>query len=126
LKNGTSYRFRVAALNIAGAGAYSAITVSAPKAVPTAPGKPTATASNTKVKLGWAKPAKAGGGAVLSYTVQRSLDGVKWTTATSSAPLTRTYTVTGLTNGKVYHFRVAAKNKYGVGPWSAVTTAKPH
>ena len=33
------------------------------------------------------------------------------------------YTVTGLTNGTAYVFRVAAANAVGTGPWSATSAA---
>ena len=38
----------------------------------------------------------------------------------------RKATVTGLTSGQVYEFRVAAKNKSGVGTWSDVVMGTPN
>jgi titin len=77
------------------------------------------------VKLTWKAPSSTGGAAIKSYRVQRSTNGVVWTTVTLSAPLTRTYTVTGLKKGTAYKFRVAANNAAGVGAWSAVASATP-
>jgi hypothetical protein len=37
----------------------------------------------------------------------------------------RRSTITGLTNGTTYRFRVAAKNAVGVGPWSTTVRAIP-
>ena len=36
-----------------------------------------------------------------------------------------TFTVGGLTNGRRYYFRVAARNRVGVGPWSSAVSAIP-
>ena len=38
----------------------------------------------------------------------------------------RKATITGLTSGQVYEFRVAAKNKSGTGTWSDVVVATPN
>jgi hypothetical protein len=127
LKNGTTYKFRVLAKNVVGNSPASAVMAAAPKAVPSAPGKPGAVTAATSVKLSWTAPASKGGSAIKSYRVQRSLDGITWTTVTSSASAsTRTFTVTGLVKGKTYRFRVAAINTQGVGNWSTITMATPH
>jgi hypothetical protein len=126
LTNAVKYRFRVSAHNSGGYGTVSHTLLIAPKAVPRAPGKPVVVASSKKVKLSWAAPSSRGGSAITGYRVQRSLDGINWTTLTSTAPVaTRTYTATGLTNGRVYRFRVGAINSFGLSPWSAIATATP-
>jgi predicted phage tail protein len=127
LKNGTTYKFRVIAKNVVGNSPASAVVTAVPKAVPSAPGKPAAVTATTSVKLTWTAPTSKGGSAITAYRVQRSLDGITWVTVTSSASAkTRTCTVTGLTKGKAYRFRVAAINSFGVGNWSAITAATPH
>jgi len=126
LVNGTKYYFRVAAKNTAGVGAYSVANTAVPRTVPTAPGKPVVTTAKTSVKLTWTAPKSTGGSVITGYVVQKSLDGVHWTTVTTAAPLTRVYTATGLITKKAYRFRVAAKNVAGTGAYSLVTAATPH
>ena len=71
----------------------------------------------TSVSLSWSA-ASGNGSDVTAYSVQFTADG-SWQTwgnvTTTSA------TVTGLTTGKEYQFRVAAINEIGGGEWSAVT-----
>ena len=126
LTNGTSYVFRVAAINAAGTGAWSANSAAvAPNVLPAAPTIGSATAGNTQVTLNWTAPTANGGTAVTGYQIQQSTNGgTSWTTAvadTGSTAVTRV--VTGLTNGTSYVFRVAATNAMGTGPTSAASTA---
>jgi hypothetical protein len=125
LVNGTDYTFRVSATTSIGTGLPSAEANATPRTTPTAPGAPTPTAGNAKVTLSWGAPSSTGGADISRYRVQYSTDSVTWTTATTSAPLSRTYTVTGLTNGQGYWFRIAAINVAGTGTNSASTWAKP-
>jgi hypothetical protein len=78
------------------------------------------------VKLSWTAPASTGGSPVTDYVIQRSTDGVKWTTITDGVSTARTYLVTRLINGTPYRFRVAARNPVGQGPWITVVRAAPH
>jgi titin len=125
LTNGTTYRFRVAAHNASGWGDFSPAVSVAPKTVPTVPGTPTATAYNGQVVLVWGAPSSAGSKPITTYRIQRSTNGVAWTTVTSTAPLTRTYTAVGLVNGTTYQFRVSALNAVGQSNWSAVVKSAP-
>ena len=82
---------------------------------PTAPGAPTgvtATAGNHKAVVAFAASASDGGDPVNFYTVTVSPGGAKFSSA--SSPIT----VTGLTNGTAYSFRVTATNAVGTGPAS--------
>ncbi|MEI8238375.1 MAG: fibronectin type III domain-containing protein [Actinomycetota bacterium] len=126
LVNGTAYKFRVSATDTGGTSVASATSAAGtPRKAPTAPGKPAVAPAKASVKLTWALPKSNGGAAITGYVVQKSLDGIHWTTVTLAAPLTRVYTVTGLTSGRVWRFRVAAKNVAGIGAYSLVTVATP-
>jgi hypothetical protein len=131
LANGTAYVFRVAAINAIGTGGYSAASASAtPAPSTTAPGAPTgvtASAGNAQAVVSWTAPSGDGASAITGYTVQDSSNGgTSWNAATllahsasgHDAPST-TKTVTGLTNGTAYVFRVGAVNASGVGAYSA-------
>ncbi len=87
-------------------------------------------AGNGKVALTWQAPSSTGGSPITGYGVDYSSNaGATWSTALApSAKMTATsYTVTGLTNGTAYVFRVVAANASGTGPWSATSAAyTPH
>jgi ELWxxDGT repeat protein len=125
LANGTSYRFRVAAINSIGLGAYSAPSAAVkPKpTVPGAPSVPGATAGNWEVLLNWSAPASNGGATITDYFVQYSSDnGLTWirfADGISPSPTAKMFA----TNGTSYRFRVAAVNAVGRGPFSAASAA---
>lgn len=125
LANGTAYDFRVAAVNALGAGAPSAPASATPRTVPGAPTALVATTpTSSEVALAWAAPASDGGTAIVDYLVEfrRSTDAV-WSTFGSVT--TTSATVTGLTAGTTYDFRVSARNAAGTGVASAVASATP-
>ena len=93
---------------------------------PTAPRTLAATPKTRSVSLAWVAPVKANAGAVTDYIIQYRLQGATtWITfrdGTSTAPKA---TVTGLTSGQIYQFRVAAKNKSGTGSWTDLVSGNP-
>lgn len=123
LTNGTSYVFRIKAVTSIGTGAASA--TSAAQLVAAAPGQPNAPSvanGNTQATVSWVAPA-ANGCAVIAYRVEFSSNsGSTWNTFTSAA-VTTSQLVTGLTNGTAYVFRVAAENCMGFGAASAASTS---
>lgn len=128
LTNGTSYDFRVAAVNAIGTGSYSS-TVSATPSTATAPGQVTAlipTPGNTQVALTWTAPS-TGGSAITDYVVQyRTTAGPgAWNTFSDGTSTATAATVTGLTNGTSYDFQVAAVNAIGQGTYSSPATSSP-
>jgi hypothetical protein len=83
--------------------------------------------------LTWTAPVSSGDSPVTGYQVQSSTNGTDWTTeiADTSAQgvmvrsiggVATAATVTGLTNGTAYQFRVAAINSYGVGAYSTASS----
>jgi hypothetical protein len=124
LTNGTSYVFRVAAVNIAGAGDYSSASSPViPAGVPVAPGAPTPTAGNASVSLSWTAPS-ANGSAITDYKIYYSTSaGGTYTLFSDTVSTTTSVTVTGLTNGTAYYFKVAAVNAVGDSALSAASTS---
>lgn len=96
-----------------------------------APAAPTVVAADRRVTLtipGRSTGTIAPTGPVFDYEVQSSTDGGKtWSSQAHLTPLhaSSTVTITGLTNGKPYLFRVAATNLAGIGAFSGTTTAVP-
>jgi hypothetical protein len=91
------------------------------QATPTAPRSLTATGKTKAVALAWAAPASVNIGAVTDYIVQYRLQGSStWITFRDGTSTARKATVTGLIKGRIYEFRIAAKNKAGTGTWSSI------
>ena len=123
LTNDTAYRFRVATLAGAEQGPWgdpSAVVVPAGLA-PGAPATVTslrAVAGANAVTLTWSAPSS--GDTVADYVVQYAVvGGITWRTFADGAGTTTSTTVTGLSTGNTYRFRVAATNTVAQGPWSA-------
>jgi hypothetical protein len=84
----------------------------------------TSTAGNGQAKMTWRTPYSNGGTPITSYKVipyQAGVAQAVQTFTTFGNPLS-IETVTGLTNGEKYTFKVAAVNKVGTGIWSLVTS----
>ena len=121
LTNGTSYTFTVHATNSVGSGAESAASVAVtPRTVPGAPTGVSASAGDASAAVTWVAPASNGGSAITSYTVTAYSGATAVKTITTTATST---TVTGLTNGTSYTFRVAVTNAAGTGTASASSNA---
>ncbi|WMT72491.1 Ig-like domain repeat protein [Bradyrhizobium sp. Ash2021] len=93
------------------------ISLSINATVPGAPTIGTATAGNAQAQVSFTAPASDGGAAITGYTVTSSPGGA--TAAGSSSPIT----VTGLSNGTAYTFRVTATNGIGTGSASAASNS---
>lgn len=86
-------------------------------ALPQAPGDPTAAAGDSSAQLSWTAPSNNGGADITGYRIRAASNGstsYSPVVANTGSPAT-SYTVTGLTNGTPYQFRVSAINSEGVG-----------
>ncbi|HEY5171080.1 MAG TPA: alkaline phosphatase family protein [Acidimicrobiia bacterium] len=119
LTKGKSYSFLVAATNTFGTGAQSASSAEIVVGAPTAPTAVTATAGVTSATLHWTAPSN-NGSPVTGYIVTPYLGSVAQGLRTFNSTAT-TATVTGLTTGATYSFKVAAKNAVGTGPTSTAS-----
>lgn len=122
LTNGQTYTFQVAAVNANGTGPQSAASNAVTLAtIPGAPTAVTATAGNGQATVSWTAPASNGGSPITSYTVSvyNGATLVATVTGVSGSPAT----ITGLTNGQTYTFKVAAVNSVGTGPQSTASNA---
>jgi hypothetical protein len=119
LRNGTSYTVTAKARNRKGLGAASA-RVTVKPGVPLAPKDVRAIAGNARATVKWIAPAN-NGSSVRRYTVTSS-PGTKTCTR-----VVTTCTLTGLTNGTRYRFKVTATNARGTGAASTLSAAAtPH
>jgi len=127
LTAGTAYTFKVQASNAAGAGPVSASSNAVTPTTTTVPGAPTgvtATATVGGAKVTWSAPASNGGSAITGSTIT-PYAGVTAQTAlaVTVAGTATTGTITGLTSGTAYTFKVKSTNAIGTGAESAASAA---
>ena len=95
----------------------------------TAPNPPTSvtgTAGNTQVSLSWTAPVFTGYTNITDYVVQYSTSATfasSVTTFSDGVSSSTSTTVTGLTNGTAYYFRVAAVNTVGPSQYSSISSS---
>ncbi len=121
LTPGTTYHYRVSAINSAGTGNPSNIDHATTAVTVTQPDAPTglsATASGrTAINLSWTAPSNDGGAAITGYQIELSTDaGSNWSDLEANTGTTSTtYTHTGLLPATTYHYRISAINSVGTG-----------
>jgi hypothetical protein len=122
LTNGTTYYYKVTAVNSAGESPKSAeVSVTPTSGAPAAPTGVVATAGNTTATITW----NAVSGAT-SYSVYRGTSpGAERATAWKTGITKLLFTNTGLTNGTTYYYKVTAVNTAGESPMSTEVHATP-
>ncbi len=123
----TTWYYRVAAINAAGAGTLSNQAGATTDAiVPDAPTELTATAiGSSKIELSWRGPNFNGGAAITGYRIEVSENGgASWTPLVANTGSTSTiFPHTGLRPASTRHYRVSAINREGIGGTSNVAGA---
>ena len=125
LTNGKTYGFRIRAVNTAGNGRPSAEIRVTLRQAPLKPTGVTATPGNGQVTLSWNNPDNA---TISKWQYQqKQADGSygAWRDIPNSTATTTSHTVTGLTNGVAYSFRIRAVNAGGNGAPSDEVTVTP-
>lgn len=106
--------------------AYVLSSTSASQAVAaaSAPPAPTGTPGNTQIPLSWTAPASAD--TIVGYRIFQSTDGTNFDSGTDQISTGLSKTITGLTNGTSYYYKVAAltgTSPYTVGTLSGASAA---
>ncbi len=126
LTNGVTYRFRLRAVNVNGAGPAAE---SGPVVASSTPGRPQqvrATPGDESVALSWVASSD-GGSPIIGWEYRGADDDTgitsdtAWTRIPGSGAGTTSYVVTGLDNTKEYRFQVRAVNINGEGTESSRT-----
>jgi hypothetical protein len=91
--------------------------------IPAAPTSVSVTAGNAQAVVSWTAPTVLSQTPITDYTVQFQPSGGSFQTFTRAASTATSATVTGLTNGTAYVFRVAAVNAVGAGEYSSATSS---
>lgn len=136
LEEGIEYEFRVYAENIVGIGRCSKISEGYAARDPCdPPGTPEAiNVSKDSITIQWTKPEYDGGSVITGYTVEkRDLPEGRWVKASFTNVIETQFTISGLTEGAKYDFRVIAKNAVGTiskpsfnsGPIAALDEVEP-
>lgn len=135
LSTGTTYIFRVSAMNAIGTGNPSPEAVATPKSnssppkniPPNPPVGLTATSSSgTQINLAWSPPTSNGGYPVTGYKIQFSVDAGNFTDlVTNTGSTTTGYSHTGLSAGHIYTYKVFAINSVGISNSSNTSSATP-
>ncbi|NDB63066.1 MAG: hypothetical protein EB170_04250 [Nitrosopumilaceae archaeon] len=128
LSSGTTYVYRVSAINSIGTGSPSGESSATPSGTSSAgvPGSVTAlsatAASPTQVNLSWGAPSNNGGSAISGYKIEVKKSGGAYEVLISNSQSTSTsFSHTGLTTGTTYYYRVSAVNSVGAGTQSEVS-----
>ncbi|WP_179367912.1 fibronectin type III domain-containing protein [Candidatus Nitrosotenuis sp. DW1] len=123
LTTGTTYTYKISAINSIGTGSASSEASATPTATSqqftaTAPGSPSLSAtavSATQINLSWSTP-NDGGSAITGYKIEvKKGTGSFETLVSNTASTSTTYSHTDLTSGTVYYYRVSAINSIGTG-----------
>ena len=124
LRPATTRHYRVAAINLAGPGAWSNTARATTDAtVPGVPRRLSAEAAGTsQITLSWQAPSDDGGARITGYRIEASEDGGRsWEDLVGNTRTTATvYTHGGLAPASTRHYRVSAVNRVGVGDASRV------
>ena len=127
LRPATFYRYQVAAINRVGAGQWSFETAALTHAdIPAAPTGLTARAIGTsRIDLSWTAPRNTGGATIRGYRIEASSDeGRTWSIIRRNTNSTATtLSDVDLEPATTRHYRVAAINIAGNGPFSNVAQA---
>jgi peptidoglycan hydrolase-like protein with peptidoglycan-binding domain len=103
---------------------YDNVYVATPVPVPSAPSGLSATPGDGQVALTWTAP-NNNGFAITNYLIEYRLGAGSYAAFSHSPSTSTSTTVTGLTDGKLYSFRVSAINSNGTSSPSSVVTSIP-
>ena len=127
LVGGTTYYYKVYALNTYGTSATSNTANAIASDVPAqVTGLVITSVATTSLDLDWSAPS-AQGSAITGYKIERSLDGTTWGTplVSNTGNTDVDYTDAPLTSNTLYYYKISAINALGTGAPSAIVSAPP-
>ena len=93
---------------------------------PPAPGSVAYSSSDSQVTLTWSPPSDDGGSAITDYLIEYATeDSSTWIVYDDGTSAATSATITGLSNGQEYEFRISAVNSVGTGDASQSVDATP-
>ncbi len=97
-------------------------TAAGPPTAPSAPSGVTASPASSEAQVSWSTPSN-GGSPITGYTITPYAGTTAGTPAQVNNGSATSATVTGLTDGTAYTFKVTATNSVGTGPGSSASSA---
>jgi hypothetical protein len=124
LTNGTTYSYKVSAVNNIGEGDKSEPSTATPDGIAFAPTNLIANSADASISLSWTA-SNPNGGSIIEYNVYyRDVSDVSYTKVdTNSSNVS--YNLTGLTNGTSYNVYVTAVDQIGESLGSSIQTVVP-
>jgi len=120
LAAGTTYYYRVRAMNASGVSAYSATAAATTFGLPAAPSSLTATSvSKSQINLTWRDNSTN----ELGFSILRSRDGLIYAQIATVGMGVNTFADTGLASGTKYYYRVKSYNTFGTSGASNTASA---
>src|SRR5439155_920130 len=125
LTGGTTYFYKVRAVNSVGISSTSNEASATAITVPSAPQNLQASVGGKSITLSWQATANNGGSAITGYKIERSTNsGSTWSALVSNTGSTGTrYSDTGLSPDTTFTYRVSAINGIGTSPPSNTASA---
>lgn len=132
LTTGTTYAYKVYAINSIGTSAASPEASATPTtaSVSSSPAPPTGLtatpASATQINLSWSAPSNNGGASIIGYKIEYKVGSGAYSTFIANTGNTATtYSHTGLTAGQVHVYKISAINSVGTSNPSPEASATP-
>ena len=125
LEPGSEWRYRVSAINEAGAGDPSEMAAATTDAIP--PDPPAGLAAEAdgphRIRLEWIAPEYTGGAPVTGYRIEGSRGDAVWRVVAETESALASYVHRGLEPASTWYYRVSAVNRAGPGLPSEMATA---
>jgi hypothetical protein len=122
LVSGTTYYYRVRAINSGGPSPFTSTVSATTPALPAAPSNlVAATASTTSINLSWTDNSTNETGFQIERTLESGVDFVLIHTTSANAT---SYSNTGLQSGVTYYYRIRALNASGTSQYTAQASGK--
>ena len=129
LTNGIPYQFIIHAVNEVGSGDMSNSVTITPAGLPGPPKNFAATPGNNAITLTWEEPDDTGGPSIKRYAIDGRVGDTGFRSFNTVPDIvsgtSNSQTITGLTGGIAYDFRIIANNGYGWGPYAVINDIVP-
>jgi len=125
LTTGTTYTYRVSAINSVGTSATSNEASAVPSKTYTPTSLTAIAVSPTQINLSWIAPSETYGQSIMGYKIERKVAEGTYVTVVENTGTATTYSVTGLKTGTTYTFVVSAHFSIGGTARSNEASATP-
>ncbi|MDG6225093.1 MAG: fibronectin type III domain-containing protein [Candidatus Thermoplasmatota archaeon] len=125
LNNGWTYYFAVRAVNIKGSSSFSDVIPAVPQTYPDPPVILEVISGDGWIEIVWEPPQNNGGGDIWIYHIFIGVEPSNLTLSRSASPSTRSYRLSGLTNGRSYYLALSCETSFGMSQITESYEATP-